>query len=63
MNAPREFIDMTPTWAGMLSTLRMLAENGNATGRATAWAELARMAEAADKWNAHAAAMNAEASS
>ena len=44
-------IDLTPTWSGMLSTLRMLVENGNAEGRKTAWGELARMAALADQRN------------
>lgn len=58
--APVEFIDMTPTWAGLLPVLAELLERGNAEGRKTARAELARMAQAADKWNAHAATLRGE---
>ena len=47
----RTYIDLTPTWSGMLGTLRMLIENGDATGRKTAWAELVRMAALADERN------------
>lgn len=49
-------IDATPTWAGVLPMLRAAIENGTAEGRRIAWEELARMAEAADKWNASAKA-------
>lgn len=49
-------IDATPTWAGILPMLRAAVENGTAEGRRIAWEELARMAEAADKWNASAKA-------
>lgn len=44
-------IDMTPTWAGILPALRALIENSNSQGRATAWAELERMAALADERN------------
>lgn len=44
-------IDMTPTWAGILPTLRALIENGNPEGRRTAWAELEKMARLADERN------------
>lgn len=54
--ALRESIDVTPTWAAILPMLRLAAENGNATGRGIAWEELARMADAADRWNAAAKA-------
>lgn len=47
----RRYIDMTPTWSAMLSTFRMLVENGDATGRATAWQEIGRMAALADERN------------
>lgn len=62
MNAEKaaETIDMTPTWAGLLPVLLELLERGNAEGKKTARAELARMAQAADKWNAHAATLRAE---
>lgn len=49
-------IDATPTWAAVLPLLRAAIENGTAEGRRIAWEELARMAEAADKWNASAKA-------
>lgn len=45
-------IDATPTWAAILPILILGIESGNETGRATAKAELLRMAEAADKFNA-----------
>lgn len=64
-NAAREFaakpaaeprtIDCTPEWSGLLPVLLALLENGNAEGARTARAELARMAKAADKWNAYGA--------
>jgi len=41
------YIDMTPTWPEALRMYRMLIENGDAEGKATAWAELERMAEIA----------------
>lgn len=50
--------DVTPTWAGVLPYLLVGIENGNDTGRKAARGELARMAEAADKWNS---AVKAEA--
>lgn len=52
--APVRTIDATPTWAAILPMLRLAIENGTAEGRAIAWEELARMAGAADKWNAAA---------
>lgn len=54
--APVRTIDATPTWAAILPMLRHAAENGTAEGRAIVWEELARMARAADKWNAAAKA-------
>lgn len=41
-------IECAPTWAGLLPALLDLSAAGNADARA----ELARMAEAADRWNA-----------
>lgn len=41
-------IDMTPTWEGMLPILLTLLENGSAAGRATAMAEMRKMAKLAD---------------
>lgn len=52
-------IELMPTWAGLLPMLLMLLENGNAEGRKTAREELARMAQAADRWNAHVKASQA----
>lgn len=43
-----ETIDVTPTWEQILATLLMLFENGKPEGRATAIAELQRMASLAD---------------
>lgn len=45
-------IDLTPTWEGILPTILVLLENGNAKGRADAKAELVRMAKLADAYNA-----------
>ena len=54
------YIDVTPTWAQILPTWLMMFEQaveGNCTNpdlvKANARAEFFRMAEAADKWNAH----------
>jgi hypothetical protein len=49
--APVRMIDLTPTWSGMVPTLRALIENGNAEGRRTAWAEIAKAAALADERN------------
>lgn len=58
MNARNaETIDMTPTWAGLLPALLALAESSTAAGKKTAREEFARMAKAADQWNANAAAL------
>jgi hypothetical protein len=46
-------IDLTPTWRGIIPLLLAGIESGTDKGRAIALAELARMADAADKWNAH----------
>lgn len=51
----REYIDMTPTWAAMESTFRLLIENGNAEGRRTAWGEIAKALRLADERNELAA--------
>lgn len=45
-------IDCTPTWRAILPMLRAAVENGTPEGRRIAWEELARMADAADLWNA-----------
>jgi hypothetical protein len=47
----RQYIDMTPTWAEIVPTLRMLVENGNAEGRRTAWEQIGKAAELADERN------------
>lgn len=52
-----ETIDMTPTWAAILPALLAAVTDGTAEGQRIARGELARMAEAADKWNANAPAM------
>jgi hypothetical protein len=46
-----KFIDITPTWQGLLPALLAVIEHGNAQGRAMARVELSRMAEAADLYN------------
>ena len=51
MTEETQVIECKPKWAGILPLLRMGLENGNTTGQAIAWEEIARMAEAADKWN------------
>lgn len=43
-------IDATPTWAGLMPALIALIENGTAEGRATAIAEITRLAHAADTY-------------
>ena len=43
-------IDMTPTWPEALRMYRMLIENGTEEGQATAWKELERMAELAQRY-------------
>lgn len=55
-----DYIDLTPTWSAILPTWLMMyrqAITGDCTNpsliRANAEAEFKRMAEAADKWNAH----------
>jgi hypothetical protein len=61
-----ETIDCTPTWAEILPTWLMLyrqAITGDCTNptlvRENAEKEFRRMAEAADKWNAHCKKKNA----
>lgn len=46
-------IDMTPTWSNVLPLLLAAMEHGTTVGRDAAKIELRRMAQAADKWNAH----------
>lgn len=44
------YVDCTPTWRGILPLLVELAMNANTSeARDTAWKELCRMAEIADK--------------
>lgn len=50
--APVRVVDVTPTWRGVLPALVAALEDGTAEGRRIAREELARMAEAADNWNA-----------
>jgi hypothetical protein len=45
-------IDLTPTWRGILPYLFEGLENGTEAGKKIAREEFARMAEAADLWNA-----------
>ncbi len=44
----RRYIDMTPSWAGVLPVFMAALTDGNATGQAAARTELHRMARAAD---------------
>ena len=44
-------IDCTPTWAALQPVYIAVLENGNEAGRVVARAELARMAQAADRYN------------
>ena len=47
-----ETVNVTPTWAGILPYIICLLENGETeNARKTARHELARMAEAADRYN------------
>jgi hypothetical protein len=48
-------VDVTPTWRALVPLLVALANNPNT--QHDAHAELARMADAADKWNAHCKGM------
>jgi hypothetical protein len=43
----------TPTWSAVLPMLLLGIREGNEAGRKIAAEELARMAAAADAWNAH----------
>lgn len=47
-----ETIDMTPTWAAVLPIYIACLEDGTEAGKRAAREELARMAAAADRWNA-----------
>jgi hypothetical protein len=46
------FVDLTPTWSGILPLFITALTEGNAAAQATARLELARMADLADKYNA-----------
>lgn len=48
-----QYIDMTPTWEGLLPALRAITEYGTDAAIEVAWAELAKACRAADLWNAH----------
>lgn len=48
-----ESINLTPTWSDLLPAMFAALEQGNEKGRAVIKAEMGRMAEAADRWNAH----------
>lgn len=50
-------IDLTPTWSGILPTLLLLLQSGNMEGKATAAAELRKMAKLADNRNTAATAL------
>ena len=43
-----QYIDVTPSWEGLVPSLVTLIENGSAEGRKIAREELHRMARAAD---------------
>lgn len=45
------YVDITPTWAGVLPMLLALVTDGNAEGRDFARSELRKMAKAADMLN------------
>lgn len=51
MNTNTKTIDITPTWRALAPLLVALAENPNT--QHIALEEIAKMAEAADLWNAH----------
>jgi hypothetical protein len=61
MKESAQYIDMTPTWESLLPAMLMLIEQGKpAKAIADIKAELKRMAQAADKWNAHCDAQKKE---
>ena len=47
-----ESINITPTWTGLLPALVQLADHKDQKVRSDSWAELRKMARAADRWNA-----------
>lgn len=52
MTKTTKTIDMTPTWESLVPVLLYLVRNSR-TAKADIEQELFRMAQAADKWNAH----------
>lgn len=48
-----ETIDITPTWKAVLPIMTMALRDGTPKGQRLAVEELERMAECADRWNAH----------
>lgn len=49
-----QYIDVTPTWESILPTMRLIIEHHeNEDSREAMWKDLANMARAADRWNAH----------
>lgn len=58
-NSKIDYIDVTPTWRGLVPAFVALIENGDAEGRAHAIKELYRMADAVDAINAERKAANA----
>jgi len=55
------FLDLTPTWQGILPVITLALTEGTPAGQKAAGEELARMADAADRWNAHAKAQREQA--
>jgi hypothetical protein len=55
-------VNLTPTWTGIYRVFIGVLENPDAgfEGRRAAYSQLASMADAADKWNAHCELMNKE---
>ena len=49
MKTESKFIDITPTWAGLLPALLALYTDGNSQGRKYALEELQRLAAIADR--------------
>lgn len=47
---PKEYIDLTPTWTGILPSLLLVLEHGTEEGKRTARGELSKMARFADKY-------------
>lgn len=48
------YIDATPTWSAIVPMMREIVEHAETQEAVDAiWQEIARMANAADNWNAH----------